>query len=109
MLTDSAYFTAAHATLDHIESTVDGWLQRDLIDIDIHRSGGMLQLTFPNRSQIIVNTQPPLQELWMAAKGGGFHYKCEPGGEWRDTRDGSQFFDALSLHASLQAGCPLKF
>jgi CyaY protein len=109
MLTDSAYFTAAHATLDHIERTVDEWLQADLIDIDIHRSGGMLQLTFPNRSQIIINTQPPLQELWMAAKGGGFHYQCEAGGEWHNTRDGTRFFDALSIHASLQAGCPLKF
>ncbi len=108
MLTDSAYFAAAQATLDHIETMVDGWLQGDVIDIDTHRSGGMLQLTFPNRSQIILNTQPPLQELWMAAKGGGFHYKWVAG-DWCDTRDSSRFLTALSHHASLQAGHPLNF
>ncbi len=29
----------------------------------------MVTLTFANRSQIIVNLQKPLQEIWMAARG----------------------------------------
>ena len=107
-LTDSEYHTAAHATLDHIEAQADQWLEQNLIDIDTHRTGGLLELTFPNRSQIIINTQPPLQELWVAAKSGGFHYK-HIDGEWRNTRDGSRLLEVLSACASEQAGVALVF
>ncbi|MES2887897.1 MAG: iron donor protein CyaY [Pseudomonadota bacterium] len=107
--TDAEYLTAAHATLDRIEARVDQWLQDDVIDIDTHRTGGLLQMTFPDGSQIILNTQPPLRELWMAARGGGFHYK-RVDGDWRDTKDpDSRFLDALAVHASRQAGQALRW
>ena len=72
-----------------IEATVDRWLQDDVIDIDTQRTGGLLELSFPNGSKIVVNTQPPLQELWLAARGGGFHFKLVDG-RWLDTRDGQR-------------------
>jgi CyaY protein len=56
----------------------------------------------------VVNTQPPLQELWLAARAGGYHYK-HVAGRWLDTRDSRDFFDALSLCASEQSGQPLRF
>jgi CyaY protein len=65
-------------------------------------------MSFPNGSKIIVNTQPPLHEVWLAARGGGYHYRWV-GGAWLDTRDGSEFLAALSHHASLQGGQPLQF
>jgi CyaY protein len=49
-----------------------------------------------------------LHEVWLAARGGGFHYRHEDGA-WRDTRDGSEFFEALSRHASAQAGRQVRF
>ncbi|MEY4754023.1 MAG: iron donor protein CyaY [Pseudomonadota bacterium] len=107
-LSDAEYQRLAHAVLARIEATVDRWLDEDVIDIDTHRTGGLLELSFPDRSKIILNTQPPLQELWLAARAGGFHYRCS-GGQWRDTRDGSEFFAALSAQASAQAGQPLRF
>jgi CyaY protein len=107
-LTDTDYHRETSAMLARIEATVDRWLQDDVIDIDTHRTGGLLELAFPDGSKIIVNTQPPLHELWLAARGGGFHYRWEQG-RWVDTRDGSEFLAALSRHASLQAGKPLTF
>ena len=107
-MTDLDYARETSALLARIEATIDGWLQDDVIDIDSARTGGMLELSFPDRSKIIVNTQPPLQEVWLAAKGGGFHYRFESG-RWLDTRDGSEFIDALSRHASTQSGKLLRF
>ena len=107
-LTDAAYHAQTAAILGAVEATVDAWLQSDLIDIDTHRTGGLLELAFPNGSKIILNTQPPLQELWMAARSGGYHYKSI-GGRWLDTRDAREFFEALSACASEQAGIPLRF
>jgi CyaY protein len=107
-LSDSDYQRETSQLLAHIEATVDRWLQDDVIDIDSARTGGLLELSFPNGSKIIVNTQPPLHEVWLAARGGGFHYRWAEG-RWVDTRDGSELVQALSAHASAQAGMPLTF
>jgi CyaY protein len=107
-LSDAEYQRETSALLARIEAAADRWLQDDVIDIDTHRTGGLLELSFPNGSKIIINTQPPLHEVWLAARGGGFHYRWVDG-LWRDTRDGSEFIAALSQHASLQAGQTLKF
>jgi CyaY protein len=56
-----------------------------------------------NRTQIIINLQKPLQEVWMAAKAGGFHYRFD-GQVWRDTKAGNEFFADLSRFASEQTG-----
>ncbi|MBB4844759.1 CyaY protein [Paucibacter oligotrophus] len=108
VLSDAEYQARTRAVLDGIESLVDQWLDSDWIDIDTHRSGGLLELSFPDRSKIIINTQAPLQELWLAAKAGGYHYRFVAG-QWLDTRDGSEFHAHLSQLASAQAGKALDF
>jgi CyaY protein len=107
-LSDADYHRETSTLLARIETTTDRWLQDDLIDIDSQRTGGLLELSFPNGSKIIINTQPPLHEVWMAAQGGGFHYRWQLGC-WVDTRDGTEFVAALSQHASAQAGRALNF
>jgi CyaY protein len=107
-LSDSEFHRLSHAALAAIETTVDGWLDADIVDIDSQRTGGLLELSLPGGSKIVINTQPPLQELWLAAKAGGHHYR-HVDGRWLDTRDSSEFFAALSLHASAQAGKTLVF
>ncbi len=107
-LTESEYHARTSAVLASVEASVDAWLQDDVVDIDAMRTGGLLELGFPNGSKIVINTQPPLKELWMAARSGGFHYKFVRGA-WADTRDGRDFFEALSACASEQAGQPLSF
>ena len=107
-LTDSEYRARTSAVLASVEACVDAWLQDDVVDIDAMRTGGLLELGFPNGSKIVINTQPPLHELWMAARSGGFHYKYVQGA-WADTRDGRDFFEALSACASEQAGQALCF
>ena len=108
-LTDAQYDDAVRAMLSHLERTADAWLQDDVIDIDAARTGQMLTLTLPNRSQLIVNAQPPLHELWLAARRGGFHFRLSPDGRWLDTRTGDEFVSVLSSCASEQAGQPLQF
>jgi CyaY protein len=106
-LTDGDYHAKASAVLAGIEAAVDRFLQDDVVDIDASRTGGLLELSFPGGSKIVLNTQPPLHELWMAARRGGYHYRYVEG-RWLD-REGSEFFEALSRCASEQAGVPLRF
>jgi CyaY protein len=106
-LTEGDYHTKTSAVLACVEATVDRLLQDDVVDIDTQRTGGLLELGFPNGSKIVLNTQPPLHELWMAARAGGYHYK-HVDGRWLD-REGREFFEALSACASEQAGVALRF
>jgi CyaY protein len=107
-LSDSEFHRLSQAVLAAVEATVDRWLDDDVIDIDSQRTGGLLELSLPGGSKIVLNTQPPLHEIWLAARAGGHHYR-HVAGRWLDTRDGSEFFAALSQHASAQAGKALRF
>jgi len=107
-LSAAEYESRTRAVLAAIEASADRFLQEDVVDIDAGRTGGLLELDFPNGSKIVVNTQPPLQELWLAAQSGGFHFRSV-GGRWIDGRDGGEFFAVLSACASAQAGRPLRF
>jgi CyaY protein len=68
----------------------------------------MVTLTFRNGSQIVVNLQKPLHEVWLAARAGGYHYKFD-GARWMDTKGQGEFFENLSRQATQQAGQPLRF
>lgn len=105
---DASYRQLAEATLASIESTADRLLQGDVIDIDAARTGGLLELRFPGGAAIIVNTQPPLRELWLAAREGGHHFRVD-GDRWLDTRSGEEFFAVLSRTASSAAGREIAF
>ncbi|MDB5869626.1 MAG: Frataxin family protein [Polaromonas sp.] len=107
-MTDLEYQNLAESVLEAVEKACDRLNDESDVDIDNQRTGGMVTLTFSNRSQIIINLQKPLQEIWMAAKAGGFHYKFNSG-QWTDTKDASEFFSNLSRYASEQAGQPLVF
>ncbi len=107
-LQDTEYQAAAERLLGAIERQCDDWLQQGVIDIDTNRAGSLVELEFPNGSKIVVNKQPPLHEIWLAARNGGFHFKFVDQA-WRDTRDGVEFFSRLSDEASRQGGKTLQF
>jgi len=107
-MTDLEYQNQAEHALKAVEMACDRLNDESDVDIDNQRTGGMITLTFANRSQIIVNLQKPLHEIWMAARAGGFHYKFN-GEQWLDTKDGSEFFADLSRYASEQSSQALTF
>jgi CyaY protein len=107
-MTDLEYLDRAEALLRAVEASCDRINDDTDADIDSQRVGGMVTLTFANGTQIIVNLQKPLHEVWLAAKAGGFHYRFD-GSQWMDTKGQGEFFASLSRHASQQAGMPLAF
>ena len=107
-MTDPEYLDLAEALLARIEQACDRINDDTDADIDNQRVGGMITLVFPNRSQIVINLQPPLHEVWLAAKSGGYHYR-HADGQWRDTKSGEEFIAVLNREASAQAGLALAF
>ena len=106
-LSDAGFYAIAEKTLKAIELSLEKAFQESDLDLDISRQGGnVVSIQFEDKSVIVVNTQSPLQEIWVAAKEGGFHYKwsgtlLEP--LWLDTKTGAELFSELSRLASQQA------
>ena len=107
-MTDPEYLDRAEAALAAIEQGCDRLNDATDADIDNQRVGGMITITFPNKSQLIVNLQPPLHEIWLAARSGGYHYRHD-GKVWVDTKTGEELFANLSREATVQGGQPLQF
>jgi CyaY protein len=106
-MTESEFLDLAESTLDAIEAALDRLCEQDMVDVECSRSGNVLEIEFvDNGSKVIVNSQAPMQELWVAARSGGFHYRHQDG-QWRNTRDGSELYAALSDIASAQGGAPV--
>ena len=107
-MNDSEYMDRAEALLQAVEAGCDRINDETDADLDNQRVGGMVTITFANRSQIVINLQKPLNEIWMATKAGGFHYRWLDGC-WQDTKGQGEFFAALTRHASDQSGQVLRF
>ena len=111
-LSDTAFYAVAEKTLRSIETSLEDAFQKTDLDLDISRQGGnVVNIQFEDKSVIVVNTQSPLQEIWVAAKEGGFHYRwsgtlAKP--LWLDTKTGAELFSEISRLASQQAKTPLK-
>jgi CyaY protein len=73
-MTETEFLDLAESTLDRIETSFDDLNDQDVIDVECKRSGNVLEIEFiDNGSKIIVNSQAPLQEMWVAARAGGYH------------------------------------
>lgn len=106
--TDSEFMNQAEDLLRAVELACDHINDSGAGDIDNQRVGGMVTLVFENRSQMVVNLQKPLHEVWLATRSGGYHFKFD-GRQWIDSKGQGEFFASLSKFASEQAGCQLSF
>lgn len=101
-MSDQAFRRAAEATLDAIEAELeragDGGCE-----VEIERQGNVITLTFEDDSRIVVNSHSAAQEIWVAARAGGFHYRLRDE-RWIDGRSGDELWAALSRLVSQQAG-----
>ncbi|MGZ5201258.1 MAG: iron donor protein CyaY [Telluria sp.] len=107
-MSETEFLDLVDQTLDTIEAAMDRLNDEDVVDVECKRSGNVLEIEFiDNGSKIIVNSQAPLQEMWVAARSGGYHYK-RVDGQWRNTRDDTEFYASLSRMASEQGGAVIS-
>jgi len=103
-MTESEFLDIAEASLNKIENLLDHISEITALDIECIRSDNLLEIDFiKNNSKIIISVQVSMQELWIAARSGGFHFR-KKGDQWINTRDNSEFFASLSTMVSTQGG-----
>jgi CyaY protein len=102
-MTDAEFESLADAVLAALERAID----RVDLDVDVQTKGaGVLEIEFADATKLIVNRHTAAREIWVAAKSGGFHFRHD-GNAWRDTRDGSELYAALSRLVSAQSATPV--
>jgi len=90
-MTESEFNQLAGAVLARIETAIDHCGG----DVECNRSGNVLEIEFDNGQKIIINRHDVNQEIWVAAKSGGFHYAWQDGA-WHSQRDSSELFSKLA-------------
>lgn len=97
---NSEFISLADAALERIERSIEA----SGADVDCSMaSDGVLEIECADGSKIIVNRHAAAQEIWVAARSGGFHFRWS-GEEWRDTRSGQELLTSLAVLLSAQAG-----
>ncbi|MGQ5523938.1 iron donor protein CyaY [Chitinimonas sp. PSY-7] len=103
-MNESEFLSLSDRIFDRIETALD----EGEFDVDLNRNGNVLEIEFNDGSKIIVNRHAANQEIWVAARTGGFHYRLE-NGVWKSARDGSEFFKKLAELICDQAGSSPAF
>jgi len=109
---DKQFYQLGSNLLQSIEAALETADDQLDLDLDVERQGGnVINIRFRDKSVIVVNTQPPLHEIWVAAKSGGYHYRWAgrmAAPLWLDTKTGRELLSDLSEFASAQAGQAVK-
>ena len=102
-MTETEFEALADAAIAALERA----LEASALDVDLETKGsGVLEVEFADGGKIVINRHTAAREVWVAARSGGFHFRYEDG-KWRDTRDRSEFFAALSRLFTAQGGTPV--
>ena len=80
---DHEYHALTDAFFQYVEDVID----EGYPDIDCERAGGVLTLSFENKTKVIINKQEPLHQIWVATRENGFHFELR-GDSWIDNRFG---------------------
>lgn len=82
-----------HHEIEQVWQTIEEQLDEQGASVDCEIQGAVMTLTFDDDSQIVINKQEAMLELWLASKLGGFHfaYKNE---QWL-SNEGRSFWQHL--------------
>ena len=90
-------------TLLAIEEAIDD----EGLDIDYDTISGILTLTFPDDSKIIINRQSATEQLWIAARSGGFHLDWQ-NDDWYCVSEAQAVTELLNRLCADQLGEPVN-
>jgi CyaY protein len=100
---DKEFASLAQTALTRIQSGLES------ADVDFETlADGILELEFEGGSKMVINRHSAAQEIWVAARSGGFHFR-PAGGSWKDSRDGEDLYVKLAKLIAQQGGVTALF
>ena len=86
--------TEFHELVDEKLQLIEDMIDESGADIEPVITGNVLTLEFENRSQIVINKQEPMHEIWLASKSGGFHFAYTDE-KWTCSKTGMEFIEMV--------------
>ncbi|KII80252.1 iron donor protein CyaY [Vibrio renipiscarius] len=94
--------TEFHQLADKQMQIIEEMIDDSGADIDFETSGNVMTLEFENRSQIIINRQEPMKEIWLASRSGGFHF-AYVGQQWICSKTGVELINMVKQECEKHA------
>lgn len=107
-MTETEFLACVDRILDSIETRVDDWSDTDDVEVECARNGNVLTLSFDSGERVVINSQAPMREIWLASLAGAHHYR-QQSGLWVDTRGGEDLAQRLATVCSAAGGKPITF
>ncbi|EOV1093964.1 iron donor protein CyaY [Vibrio fluvialis] len=95
--------TEFHQLVDSQMQIIEEAIDESGADIDFETSGNVMTLEFDDGSQIIINRQEPMKEIWLASKSGGFHFQWKEQ-QWICSKTGMKLFTMVKQECEKHAG-----
>ncbi len=95
--------TEFHQLVDSQMQIIEQAIDDSCADIDYETTGNVMTLEFDDRSQIIINRQEPMKEIWLASKSGGFHFQWQDE-QWICSKTGVELISMVKQECEKHAG-----
>ncbi|MDO4682082.1 MAG: iron donor protein CyaY [Lautropia sp.] len=108
-MSDSSFSQQMARVLDSLVLGIEGAAEAGDVDVEVSRSGNVIEVEFEDGAQMVINTHEAAGEVWVASRRAGYHFRQGDDGRWVDTRSGVELLALISAEVSAQAGKPLDF
>lgn len=95
--------TEFHQQADSQMQLIEQMIDDSGADVDYETSGNVMTLEFDDRSQIIINRQEPMKEIWLASKSGGFHFQWKEA-QWICSKTGVELIEMVKQECEKHTG-----
>jgi CyaY protein len=95
--------TEFHQLVDQMLEQIEQMIDDSGADIDYETTGNVMTLDFEDRSQIVINRQEPMHEIWLASKSGGYHFQYTDQ-QWICSKTGLELLALVKQECSKHAG-----
>lgn len=69
----------------------------DADDVDVEPGGDVIRLTYKNGARVVVNTQRPARQIWLAGGSRAWHFSYDEGKSvWLDDKTSEELFATIA-------------
>ncbi len=110
-MNSAEYTENAESLYNTIEEILDCLIEDEQAPVDYENSSGVITIDCEDTdTKVIVSRQQASQQIWVAAKSGGFHCDYDEGAKvWRCTKTEESLEALLSRVCSEQLDSPIHF
>lgn len=89
---------------------LDGFDSIDAEDADVEAGGDVVRITYRGGSKVVVNTQRPARQIWLAGGARAWHFTYdESSTQWLDDKSGEELFATIVQLTQVAIGVSPSF